>query len=237
MKTYIWLTFAFLGWGYYEASGGADFQPGSANAASNDVVAEASDIRPAAPARLALASDRSTRPGSTEHQLEAALLVALRNNATDTVQTQSLGTANNIQTVSFRAESDPVAKVPSGPRHIRISAEADAPSEDMFAAVTESAPKATPRPRMRPADLVTAEVDTMTPTISTSGMAKDQAMASVVSRANLRLGPGTNFPVLDTLNGGTEVRVLRQTSDGWIKLKSSENGRIGWMADFLVATR
>ncbi|MGY3438652.1 MULTISPECIES: SH3 domain-containing protein [unclassified Marinovum] len=237
MKTYIWLTFAFLGWGYYEASGGADFQPGNANAASNEVVAEASEIRPAAPARIALASDRSTRPGSTEHQLEAALLVALRNSSSDAIQPQTLSNAGNIQTVAFRAESDTVAKTPRGPRHIRVSAEVDAPSEDMFAAVTESAPEATPRPRLRPANLETAQATTVVPTISTSGLVEDQTMTKVVSRANLRLGPGTNFPVLDTLSGGSEVRVLRRTNDGWIKLKSSENGRIGWMADFLVAAR
>lgn len=27
MKSYVWLTFAFMGWGYYEMSGGADFVP------------------------------------------------------------------------------------------------------------------------------------------------------------------------------------------------------------------
>jgi uncharacterized protein YgiM (DUF1202 family) len=27
MKSYVWLTFAFMGWGYYEMSGGADFEP------------------------------------------------------------------------------------------------------------------------------------------------------------------------------------------------------------------
>lgn len=27
MKTYVWLSFAFMGWGYYELSGGADFNP------------------------------------------------------------------------------------------------------------------------------------------------------------------------------------------------------------------
>ena len=41
MKTYVWLTFAFLGWGYYEASGGADFQPGTANADGAAIAAEA----------------------------------------------------------------------------------------------------------------------------------------------------------------------------------------------------
>ena len=27
MKTYVWVTFAFMGWGYYEMSGGNDFVP------------------------------------------------------------------------------------------------------------------------------------------------------------------------------------------------------------------
>ena len=35
MKRFILLTFGFLGWAFYEMSGGADFQPASARMAAN----------------------------------------------------------------------------------------------------------------------------------------------------------------------------------------------------------
>ncbi len=40
MKTYVWLTFAFMGWGYYEMSGGDEFVP-----VQEPVIAEA-EIEP-----------------------------------------------------------------------------------------------------------------------------------------------------------------------------------------------
>lgn len=57
------------------------------------------------------------------------------------------------------------------------------------------------------------------------------------SRANMRFGPGTGFPVLRALPNGAEVRILRNSGDGWVKLRSVEDGRIGWMAGHLVAAR
>lgn len=44
MKSYVWLTFAFLGWGYYEMSGGADFEPEQRQVAIAEVEAETPDV-------------------------------------------------------------------------------------------------------------------------------------------------------------------------------------------------
>ncbi len=46
MKSYVWLTFAFMGWGYYEMSGGTDFVPvelqvAGAQSQSPEIVARA----------------------------------------------------------------------------------------------------------------------------------------------------------------------------------------------------
>jgi hypothetical protein len=53
-------------------------------------------------------------------------------------------------------------------------------------------------------------------------------------RVNMRNGPGTKFPVLASLKRGEEVEVLSDPGNGWLKLRVSDSGRIGWMADFLV---
>ena len=53
-------------------------------------------------------------------------------------------------------------------------------------------------------------------------------------RVNLRAGPGTSYGVLATLDEGAEVEVI-DTNNGWVKLKTADSGRIGWMADWLVS--
>ena len=54
------------------------------------------------------------------------------------------------------------------------------------------------------------------------------------SKVNMRSGPGTNYGRVGQLTRGTEVIVLRDAGNGWIKLKVLETGRIGWMADRLL---
>ena len=55
------------------------------------------------------------------------------------------------------------------------------------------------------------------------------------STVNMRSGPGTKFSSLARLSGGTAVAVLRDPGDGWLKIRVVETGRVGWMADWLVA--
>jgi uncharacterized protein YgiM (DUF1202 family) len=54
------------------------------------------------------------------------------------------------------------------------------------------------------------------------------------SRVNMRQGPGTDFNVVAKLTLGTEVEVLRDQGDGWVKLRVVDSGRVGWMADHLL---
>lgn len=51
---------------------------------------------------------------------------------------------------------------------------------------------------------------------------------------NLRTGPGTGFGRVASLKRGTEVIVLRDPGEGWIKLRVEDTGRIGWMAETLL---
>ena len=54
------------------------------------------------------------------------------------------------------------------------------------------------------------------------------------ARVNMRNGPGQNFNVVAKLNSGEKVEILQDPGDGWVKLRVAENGRVGWMADFLL---
>ena len=54
------------------------------------------------------------------------------------------------------------------------------------------------------------------------------------SRVNMRQGPGTNFPVLDTLDGGTQAEVLEINANGWAQIEVLNTGQIGWMSTRLL---
>ena len=55
------------------------------------------------------------------------------------------------------------------------------------------------------------------------------------TRVNMRQGPGTTFDVLDTLDGGTQAKILEVNSDGWAHIQILNTGQTGWMAERLLS--
>ncbi|VAV97040.1 hypothetical protein MNBD_ALPHA07-641 [hydrothermal vent metagenome] len=51
---------------------------------------------------------------------------------------------------------------------------------------------------------------------------------------NMRGGPGTSFERVGALTKGTEIEVLEDPGNGWIRLLVLETGEMGWIADWLV---
>ena len=159
MKTYVWLTFAFMGWGYYEMSGGADFVP----------------------------EQRIT--ASAETQVEAPEIVA----RADTTTLLSISASN-------------------------ISPEMEAN------VVLAAADSATPEPAQ------TAAVEVMAPVVEPKLDIREVAG----SRVNMRMGPGTGFDVITTLDGGTKLEVLSVDDSGWANVSTVDRGIEGWMAERLL---
>lgn len=55
------------------------------------------------------------------------------------------------------------------------------------------------------------------------------------NRVNLRRGPGTNHPVVDTVPQGTEAELIASNDIGWARIRLTETGQIGWMSERLLA--
>ena len=72
-----------------------------------------------------------------------------------------------------------------------------------------------------------------TPETDTAPPARDirRVTGNVV---NMRGGPGTQYDRTGKLRKDDEVIVLQEPGNGWIKLRSVDTGRVGWMADWLV---
>ncbi|EPX76343.1 SH3 domain-containing protein [Salipiger mucosus] len=54
------------------------------------------------------------------------------------------------------------------------------------------------------------------------------------SRVNVRTGPGTRFSVVTQFVRNDRVEVLADPGEGWVKLRSEDTGRVGWMSDRFV---
>lgn len=54
-------------------------------------------------------------------------------------------------------------------------------------------------------------------------------------RVNLRGGPGTNHPVLDTLPEGTMAELVATNDNGWAQIRLTDDGQVGWMAERLLS--
>ena len=163
MKSYVWLTFAFMGWGYYEMSGGADFVP---------------EERPT------LVAEAETAPAPE---------IVTRSETTTLL---SVSTSNIVQPA---VESEAVILQASAP----VVAEAPAVAE--------------------PVEVVAPVVEPKLDLREVGG-----------SRVNMRMGPGTNFDVITTLNSGTKLEVLSVNADGWANVSTFDRGIEGWMAERLL---
>jgi len=56
------------------------------------------------------------------------------------------------------------------------------------------------------------------------------------NRVNVRGGPSTSYGVVSKLTRGTEVRVLEDNGNGWVRMQPVDGGEAGWMADFLLTS-
>jgi len=215
MKRFVLLTFGFLGWAFYEMSGGADFQPASARMAANadqmpaqenEITAETSN-EPVETAKVipavATAPVDTTPPGfESTAQAEDAERVSVT--LTTALNTADTGAATDVSYV-------PVAQ--------NIAANgADTPAiipslivpNDSGAAIVEA----------RAETNLSSEADIR----SVSG-----------NRVNVRGGPGTEFQVVTKLGRGDSVEIIQDNGDGWVKIRPVDGGPEGWMADFLLS--
>ncbi|WP_296417889.1 SH3 domain-containing protein [Pseudooctadecabacter sp.] len=167
MKTYVWVSFAFMGWAYYEVSGGADFAPEQPEVAVAEAETQAEpDIvtRAATPTLLSV----STSNLAPAPEAEEAVVVP--------VVAQATPAEPEIVEDQVALASAPVAEAPVDIREVASS------------------------------------------------------------RVNMRAGPGTNFDVIITLDGGTELEVLEVDDSGWANVATLDRGIEGWMAERLLTS-
>ncbi len=216
------ITFAFLGWSFYELSGGAAYQPleGSRQhvAAQKRAQAEA--------ARVRLAKMDAEQDARVASAVWPAVKDASKAGITPLGFAVLGGATSDIGSDTVTRASVDLDSLPRIPATRAVGAH-DA-GVDKAKRVTLDADGAAPQsvPADQVAQVVKASLAEPTET-------KDIRQISG-SRVNMRMGPGTKFSVAAKLVRGTEVEVLQNPGNGWLKLRVQDTGRVGWMADYLV---
>jgi uncharacterized protein YgiM (DUF1202 family) len=188
MTRVILVTFGFLGWVWFELSGGRDFQPGQ-----NGV-----QLLAAAPVSEQEIVDVPGQP--------------------EVARSGGMGMTLADVTALSQARQGPVIVTPTPQTAALVTTSLRLPVLSQGSAV-------------QPA------LDTASDAVVVPVAAAPEVDYRVVTgnRVNLRNGPGTGFSPIAQLLRGQEVEILREDSSGWVKLRTLEGSRVGWMsASFLI---
>ncbi len=211
MWRFILISFGFLGFAFYQLSGGADYAPAEG---SLQVVMRNTPIFAPAPSPL-----RETRLAEAE----------------------APAIAEGVPAAADQAEETPPAADTVPVRSAGIDSDAHDGFEISLASLDRplnggSAIAQRPIERIGTFSAETLVQDVGRLPIQ-QALVTQQQPADIRqvkgSRANMRSGPGTDFAAVDQLSLGTQVEVLDRRG-AWVELRDLETGRIGWMADWLV---
>ncbi len=226
---FILIFFVFMGFAFYQLSGGAEFEPRTSRGdveLVRDTVHHASVRDVTLPARdkveALLASTEVVRlePTAVAEQIKAAE-AATRVDALGVNEAES---SEAVTDLAFRFNQMSAQSGQTSDAEVQLASLADGAGNFPQPLFLETAPGATGGISAA----VTAAV--------TSG---DEAAAPeprldirevTGSRVNMRQGPGTTYAVVGTLYYDDQVEILDDLGDGWVQLRKVGSDRIGWMA-------
>ncbi|NSY39750.1 SH3 domain-containing protein [Leisingera sp. ANG59] len=228
MSRFILVSFAFLGWGFYELSGGTDFEPRKERS-------EALEI-----AKAAFAAPDESRQGSRSSRASEDAKSLIRN-----VTFRPAGSTQEADR-PVRPAADPQLRSRVALRQITQARLAIGDSANVFPAVSDQgAPLQLASlegglAAIQPATAGT-EAQNDSPEPAGAALAEPQPAQDIrqirASRVNMRQGPGTNYPVITRLLGGDEVIVFEDNGTGWLHLRAPGKGKVGWIAASLVSKK
>lgn len=217
MWRFILISFGFLGFAFYELSGGADYAPSpdSLQVAMRDKPLFASPSK-SKPAVQVADAGGDNAPADTPDPQQAETPPPAEHNKAARAQTPFAG-RSGIDEDAHDGFEITLASVSSGRSGGTAMGEHALNQVGTFSAETlVQDVRNTPIDQalvaaQKPADIREIEA----------------------SEANMRSGPGTNFEKVAQLASGAVVEVLDRRG-AWIELREVETGQTGWMADWLV---
>lgn len=234
MKKFIFLTFAFLAVGFYEMSGGADFD---AVEVREDIVAARIETKNLERTVQTAAAQAPVEQSSADNAVvsRASLDLLSYENVTATESPSRSITPAEVPTPIAASLQEAAEVIPAEPTTL-AAYEANRPKVEVIGVAT-----------------ITREVtDISFSGLSSVASSENVALTDVSANAvtdvsankdmrvvngsvvNMRSGPGTSFGVIGQLRRDAAVEVLSDSGTGWVKLRPVDGGQIGWIADFLL---
>ena len=206
---FVLVSFLFLGWAFYEMSGGSEFDAGALKAAK-------------------------TASYEAERAAEAAETAVARAASTPVVVAEAPKVVVDTDPPALR-EFTPVAlnltsvdEVLAETKESVLTAPAQADETAQSASlVTSSQDTPVILPSLIQPTAVTEET-----TIASLAPADIRRVSG--NRVNVRGGPGTSFGVVASLVRGDEVMVVEDNGTGWVRFETLDGLTVGWVADFLL---
>ncbi|MEO3416897.1 SH3 domain-containing protein [Roseovarius sp. CAU 1744] len=149
--------------------------------------------------------------------------------AEDVAQAPGVTEAADETTEVTRALSslDDLELSKDGPADVTLAAlQSDATSEPEFEADTQKVDTLTRSP----------DIATDTATIDEQASPAQDLRRVTGTVVNMRDGPSTFYLAIGKLRKGAQVEVLENSGDGWLKIRATDSGQEGWMADWLVSS-
>ncbi|MDK3018607.1 SH3 domain-containing protein [Pseudodonghicola flavimaris] len=209
MPRFVLFSFLILAWVFYELSGGSDFVPRG--------------LRPAPEARQASTVPTTDTP--------PPVIAPRRAEAGATMSTPAQQPPRPDRIRSERAPTLTFATSPDAAK-ARLSTLGTSLGSDLSDGLTGGleltslAQGAAGLHAAAPAPAVaTPQIETPPPDLRrVTGL-----------RVNMREGPGTIYPVTARLQLGDEVTVLSESGTGWLRLRVTASGQLGWIAASLIS--
>ena len=211
---FILLSFGFMGWAFYELSGGSEFDP---------AVFKAEQIA-AYEAEKALAKKTERRAEPAPVRVASAPKV----DVADAAQQEADVTRVSLNLTTLQsvigAEEDTSPNVAENP----ISETTPVPENVSVITSSVDTPAIIP-------SLIASSNDGATATTIALQTASFEVRTVAGSRVNVRGGPGTSYGVVGGLVRGDQIKVLEEDGTGWVRFETVDGITAGWMAEFLLA--
>lgn len=235
---YVLVCFVFLGWAFFELSGGARFEPRGVRASRMQVATEtlpaatglAPASGPASDPASGPASELVAKPAIAPRKVKPEPGAAIAADATDTDASEPTG-----RTEGQAATRTPQVVRSSMSQGLRLFATADTNGMAFASLDGEvlslgqiAAQSSFDRPAPDPAP------DPAPPRAAARAAPASDIREVTGTRVNMRDGPGTIYPVIERLSIGQEVEVLSNSGTGWLRLRTVGSQQVGWASASLI---
>jgi len=216
MSRFVLVSFFFMGWSFYELSGGSDFVPPQ----RPDPVAVAK-AKPIAEPRVTAAS---LVPKPLLQPVQQPVLLPRNNKITASLPDRPIADPELRSEVALAQITAVGDTFEFG---VRVGTSAPIEPQIQMASLSGGLGSLT-----EPEKLPVTDVQPVLPPVPDLDLRHVTA-----SRVNMRGGPSTIYPVVTKLSHDTAVEVLEDSGTGWLHLRVVDGDQTGWIAASLISKK